>query len=125
MPLKDKEANRAYQREWQRKHYLTHGRKYYETHKEKFGHTREKWLRQYGITEAQWEAAFEAQGRKCPICLTTDPERWHTDHCHTTDKFRGVLCPQCNVSLGNLKEDPAIFRRAVEYLDKHAGRETQ
>jgi hypothetical protein len=31
---------------------------------------------------------------------------------------RGLLCPGCNAALGHLRDDPALFARAVEYLTK-------
>jgi len=51
----------------------------------------------------------------CPICLKPKPE--HVDHDHATGAVRGVLCFTCNAALGQLRDDPAILRRAFRYLE--------
>lgn len=38
---------------------------------------------------------------------------WHTDHCHTTGKVRGILCGWCNTALGKFQEDPNILKSAI------------
>jgi hypothetical protein len=55
-----------------------------------------------GMTETIWEEMFNKQGRVCAICKATEPRGvgWHTDHCHTTGKVRGILCHDCNMGLG-------------------------
>lgn len=62
-------------------------------------------LKRYGITSAEWDAMFEAQGRRCAACGSTEPNNkrgWHTDHDHNTGVVRGILCHHCNVTLGKL-----------------------
>lgn len=39
------------------------------------------------------------------------------DHDHDTDEFRGWLCNNCNSGLGMLKDDPAIVRKLLEYIE--------
>jgi hypothetical protein len=41
------------------------------------------------------------------------------DHCHTHGHARGLLCNNCNRAIGLLKDDPAILRKAADYLDSH------
>src|SRR6516164_1523586 len=59
-------------------------------------------LRRYGLTPEQWEALFDSQGRACGICKRATPNGhgWHTDHCHSTNKVRGILCHDCNIAVG-------------------------
>ena len=64
----------------------------------------------YGITQQEWEKLFNAQSSKCAICETTTGT-WHTDHCHTTGKVRGILCSACNINLGS-------YEAIVKYEDK-------
>jgi hypothetical protein len=41
------------------------------------------------------------------------------DHCHTTGRFRGWLCRNCNVTLGLVGDDPNKLRALADYLEKH------
>jgi hypothetical protein len=31
--------------------------------------------------------------------------------------IRGLLCVNCNLALGQLKDDPALLRKAADYLE--------
>lgn len=78
-------------------------------------------LRSMGITAEDWARAYEAQHGKCAGCLAV--LRWdrttHMDHDHNTGRFRGLLCNDCNTSLGKLKENVRTLRRLVKYILKH------
>jgi hypothetical protein len=77
-------------------------------------------LRKFGLTADQYEAMLAAQGGGCAICRWKQTaRRLAVDHCHTTGKVRGLLCTRCNCAIGNLKEDPALFARALFYLEQH------
>lgn len=52
----------------------------------------------------------------CEICDTDND--LVIDHCHDTNKFRGVLCRTCNVGLGLLKDKKSIIRKAHEYAER-------
>lgn len=68
----------------------------------------------YGLTEKEWAELLCKQGGKCPICEKSAPD--HVDHDHKTGKIRGLLCGQCNVALGMLKDSPRAALRAAKYL---------
>lgn len=76
-------------------------------------------LHNYGISETDWDALFVAQGNQCAICLGKEchGKNWHTDHCHTTGKVRGILCGWCNTALGKFQEDSRILESAIKYLN--------
>jgi hypothetical protein len=62
----------------------------------------------------------ELQGNSCAICGTTEPglSDWCCDHCHDTDKPRGLLCVRCNAGLGYFRDNPEYLQSAIEYLNK-------
>jgi hypothetical protein len=76
--------------------------------------------RKYGITLADYERMFEAQGGVCAICGEARPEErtLHVDHDHETGVIRGLLCFRCNQAIGSLQEDYEIFQAAADYLDR-------
>jgi hypothetical protein len=58
--------------------------------------------------------------RPCEACGdVVSGKNQHIDHCHDSDKVRGVLCGNCNVSLGIMGEDPARLRALAEYIERH------
>ena len=79
-------------------------------------------LKKYGITPVEYEAQLKAQNNKCAICKTDTPKGkggWHVDHCHETNKFRGLLCHHCNVGLGMFKDDIDLFKLAIKYINNN------
>lgn len=67
----------------------------------------------------------ERQGDRCAVCgvdATSKKNAHHkyaglfVDHCHSTGRVRGLLCHQCNVGLGNFRDDPALLAKAAAYL---------
>jgi len=38
------------------------------------------------------------------------------DHCHNTNKVRGLLCSRCNTALGLLKDDENTILNALMYV---------
>ena len=81
-------------------------------------------IRTYNIDLKDYERILDNQGGVCAICSTSVPggnnKRLSVDHCHTTGKVRGLLCRLCNAGIGKLKDDPALTRKATEYLERHA-----
>jgi hypothetical protein len=71
----------------------------------------------YGLSEEEYLAMFVSQSNKCAICeINFDTKKAYVDHCHVTNKFRGLLCSQCNIALGAAKDNPTIILRAIAYL---------
>ena len=81
-------------------------------------HQRRNTLKAYGLSEADFEAKFEAQGRRCACCGATESggNNWCVDHDHTTQKVRGILCIRCNTGIGMLGDNLAGVSKAVLYL---------
>ncbi len=63
---------------------------------------------------------FEKQLGLCGIC--GDPMRRPVlDHCHQTMIVRGLLCSNCNVGLGQFKDNVGILSSAINYITNNAG----
>ena len=86
----------------------------------------------YGITAEFYRQVLALQGGKCAICqrATGAARRLAVDHDHKQavldghaedhgcpNCVRGLLCKTCNRNvLGHLRDDPAAFQRAIDYL---------
>ena len=80
--------------------------------------------RTFGITSQEYDQMLHLQGGKCAICHTTECKSGYAlavDHCHTTGQIRGLLCRDCNTSLGKFNDDITILRQAVRYLEAFKG----
>ena len=83
--------------------------------------------RKYGITLAQYDELFAAQGGVCALCKKGETtkrrkkgegrERLAVDHCHDTGRVRGLLCFKCNTAIGSLGDTEADAQRVVDYLN--------
>jgi len=78
------------------------------------------WLaRAYGITIDTFDSMYEAQSGACKICGTLRPRGkggFHVDHCHRSNRIRGLLCAPCNMLLGLANDDKTVLARAIEHL---------
>lgn len=76
-----------------------------------------------GVQRSAAEMRERQQGR-CAICGTREEDapkrRLHVDHDHTTNVVRGLLCSQCNIGIGQFKDDPVRMLAAIEYLKRAA-----
>lgn len=66
----------------------------------------------YGLSLAQYDAILELQDGKCALCrgdsvgtrqwakTESGDSPWHIDHCHGTNRVRGILCQKCNTRIG-------------------------
>ncbi len=72
--------------------------------------------RDYGITVEIWARAFNSQNGACKPLIDDGQNGLHTDHCHATGRFRGLLCGMCNTAAGSLRDDPAVAEALARYL---------
>lgn len=73
-------------------------------------HYRMVWeKRVYGVCKEDFKYNY------CAICGIT--ERLHIDHCHNSGDVRGLLCSNCNLGIGNLKDNIKILKNAILYLE--------
>lgn len=91
-------------------------RAYREANPDRWRHAHLK--KNYGIDEIDFAQMAHAQGGKCLICEESPTEeRLAVDHCHNTDKKRGLLCKQCNYAMGQFGDNAEKIRRAADFLD--------
>lgn len=79
----------------------------------------------YGISSGEVEQMYKDQNGLCKICnieMDTAITNYNSktrqviDHCHSTNKVRGLLCTRCNQALGLFRDDPEILRQAILYV---------
>lgn len=76
-------------------------------------------FQKYGITRDQYNDLFNKQNGKCAICGREQKElnsALAVDHCHKTGKVRGLLCGNCNASLGLLFESLQTIENLKQYV---------
>ena len=71
----------------------------------------------YGLNKKDVDQMLLDQDNKCAICKKGFTKSPNIDHCHKTDKIRGLLCWNCNIGIGYLKDNPEILRNAITYLE--------
>ena len=135
-------CNREYERSWRQKHpeiKRASDRRYRQAHPQKCDRRAAQWNKDnperrrdmvlksnHGITLKQYEAMLIAQGGVCAICGQPETKKLKgtlcnlaVDHNHSTGKVRALLCHNCNVSLGAMRDNPQRLRKAVAYLEYH------
>ena len=77
-------------------------------------------IRVYGITIEQHNQMLEQQNGVCAICggLNKNGKNLGIDHCHRTNKVRGLLCMKCNLTLGAVDDSIELLANAIRYLEK-------
>ncbi len=84
----------------------------------------------YGITVERYDEMLAAQHGVCAICgkppsgKGTSGQSLHVDHDHSCcpgtkscgECVRGLLCSNCNMAVGLLKDDPTILTAALRYV---------
>lgn len=71
----------------------------------------------YNLSLLEYDNLLKVQNNSCAICLrpSTPGTNFHVDHCHKTNRIRGLLCHQCNWYLGLVDAEPDILRRLFMY----------
>lgn len=67
--------------------------------------------RLYGLS---YEEGMRLYAMGCEVC-GEKKGRMCIDHCHTTNRVRGVLCVHCNFALGYMREKPELIDRLKFY----------
>ena len=75
----------------------------------------------FGITLDTYKELLAFQNGTCSICKASKNtnsrnHKFHVDHCHKTEEVRGLLCNNCNVSLGGFRDSIELLEAAIKYL---------
>lgn len=76
--------------------------------------------KKYGISKEDYDEILKSQNGGCAICGTDKQVgrgRLHVDHCHTSNKVRGILCSKCNAGIGQLNDSIELLSSAIKYLE--------
>jgi len=87
----------------------------------------------FGITLKDYEEMFHNQNGLCKICNKPETAKQSNndtgavrmlsvDHCHETGIIRGLLCTNCNIMLGQSKDNVLILQNAIDYLKYYNGK---
>lgn len=113
-------CKQCYVRKWQNEnpektkaHRAKAWRKWYEI-------TKKSTYTRVGLTAIAYTELLEKQSGLCSICLAPLIKP-NVDHCHKTNRVRGLLCNQCNLGLGHFKDDANVLKRAAEYIITTSG----
>ena len=79
--------------------------------------------RTYDISSEEYDEMLEMQSGRCAVCKTDKAGGKHNvfcvDHDHVTGKVRELLCKDCNIVLGIIKDSPEHLGRLMAYIIKH------
>lgn len=110
-PIVKKRKHAKNQKEWRAKNPQRHS------------NLKSEWdLKKYGINLNEYNLLLQKQNGKCAICKTSNPKgrgknrKFAVDHCHITNKVRGLLCPMCNTAIGLLQDNIEIIENAKQYI---------
>src|SRR4051812_17333354 len=121
----DPEERRLRIKEYKKEYFQKNKVQIYERIKSKPVNTksiRNSWLkRKYGLTESDYQLLLESQDFKCKICQRPHVEaaarsKLVVDHNHKTGNIRGLLCHNCNVTIGLMNEDTDNISKLIDYL---------
>jgi hypothetical protein len=90
---------------------------------------RDQYLRAtFDISLEKYNEMHVAQDGKCAICGNPETIERNgkvrllaVDHCHDSQKVRGLLCGNCNPMIGYAKDNIQVLTKAIEYLRSHTG----
>jgi len=133
----NKEQKAAYSKEYYQQNkekQMAYAKEYYKQNKEKikeyYANRKEQTAayyrdKRYKLSTEDYYGMLEKQENKCKLCFmefNTDDTKVTSpcvDHCHTTDKIRGLLCRRCNMGLGYFKDNTVTVTRAINYLQEN------
>jgi hypothetical protein len=75
--------------------------------------------KRFNLDKETLDRMFIEQKGCCKICQKPfTGQRPCVDHCHTTNKVRGLLCSSCNKGLGHFFDNQEFLNNAINYLQE-------
>lgn len=132
--IKNKDKIMDAQKKWRKansdkikKYVSTYNNKYPEKIQIKNFRTKVSFLKKLDLSFDEFKILLEKQNYLCDICKKPEtlkhqsgkPRLLCIDHCHKSNKVRGLLCQKCNSGLGFFKDELSTVFSAYNYLKKH------
>lgn len=87
------------------------------------------WMR-YRLSIEQYDAMMETQNNSCAVCKRHQSEfvkSFAVDHDHACcpgknscgECVRGLLCVNCNMALGQVRDSVDVLKEMIHYIDKN------
>lgn len=79
-------------------------------------------LTKYRLSQEEFKKILGKSGGKCEICYVSLyglEYKLNIDHCHKTNKVRGILCRNCNLGIGFFEENKKVLSSAIKYLKNY------
>lgn len=76
-------------------------------------------LKKYNLTLDEYNVLLKKQKYCCKICKRHNSlfkRALAVDHCHKTNKIRGLLCNTCNQGIGHLQDSIILLSNTIKYL---------
>ncbi len=125
MPLKDKAARAAYERDrYQRLRKDILSKKYKIYHADPRSALDKRASHKYKTDAGEHYATlYKKQHGLCAICGDDETNSHHgrlaIDHKQNPHKLRGLLCSHCNLGLGHFKDRADLLEQGARYLRKY------
>jgi long-subunit acyl-CoA synthetase (AMP-forming) len=78
-------------------------------------------IKKYNLSVQDFKLLMKKQNGSCAICGYSDTSDKNffpvIDHCHQSEKVRGLLCMNCNMALGKFKDSQDLLEKAIIYLN--------
>ena len=74
------------------------------------------------FTVEEYDKLLKEQNGGCAICgknRNANGTRLCVDHNHDTGAIRGLLCHDCNTSIGKFNDDIEMLQKAIKYLQRY------
>jgi hypothetical protein len=120
---KHKEKIKEQMKEWRAKNKesITEYNKEWKTKQPNY-HTNRHLQLSYGISLDEYNNLLKTQDYKCLGCGVHSNDalrgKLFVDHCHNTNKVRGLLCQKCNTALGMVDDNIDTLTSLIHYLNR-------